>query len=203
MRRARRRVTNDPVGLLGDTTSSARTSAGARRIDSMSIVQRPWYSSAYGCAVMPFERRQVFEQRIAGLRNKYTVARIAQQLEQPRVCLAGARGQDDVRGIDVGRRGAVDPRPPPRAPLASRTGAARTSAPRDRRAIRASRAGYGDAAPVGFDSVRSTIGTLPARSSPSARVTALAPACGGTRREITPRSVRRATACTAATRNDP
>ena len=35
-------VTNEPVGLFGDTISSARTPAGAARIDSRSMLQRPW-----------------------------------------------------------------------------------------------------------------------------------------------------------------
>ena len=50
-----------------------------------------------GAPRYPSSARQMLEQRIAGLRHQHGVARIAQQLEQPRVGLAGAGGQDDLR----------------------------------------------------------------------------------------------------------
>src|SRR6185503_14692171 len=48
------------------------------------------------------ERGEMVEQRIAWLRNQYSVARVAQQLEQPRIGLAGAGGQHDLRRVDAG-----------------------------------------------------------------------------------------------------
>ena len=49
------------------------------------------------------DRRQAGEklqQRVARLREQHALAGIAQELEQPGVGLAGARGQDDVPRVD-------------------------------------------------------------------------------------------------------
>ena len=59
-----------------------------------------------------FELRQVLEQRIARMRHQHRIAGIAQQLEQQRVGLAGARrqrhaigGDDDAAAAEVGGDG--------------------------------------------------------------------------------------------------
>jgi hypothetical protein len=89
-------VANDPVGLFGDTSSSARVRALiARSTLDRSIVQ------VIGNRGHEIEPCQVLEQRIARLGDEHFVAGPGQQLEQQRVRLAGARGQHDAARVDT------------------------------------------------------------------------------------------------------
>ena len=197
--------TNEPVGLLGETTSSARTSA-ARATDRPDVDRPPAVvlevSRVRGD---PFERAsdvRTADSWAAGRAraspgshsslNSHAYASLVLAVRTTwsgSTCDAAALL---IRGNRRARRGQAE-----RVRLVA-------AAHRDRRATRAAaqdtefRTGS-DSIPSGRRWARS-----PARSSASARVTALASACGGTRREITRRSVRRATCrYRAATRNDP
>jgi len=93
-----------PVGLFGETLITARArGVTARRSESRSMCQAPSYAKRYGSACTP-RALPMLEQRVAWRRHQHGVARIAQQLEQEAVRLAGARGEQDVRR--VGARGA-------------------------------------------------------------------------------------------------
>ena len=141
------------------------------------------------------ERSQMIEQRIAWLRNQDCVAWIAQQLEQPRVCIARAGRQHDLRRVRYWRRGAADRRPPPRELMANRMAAGRSGRPPGWRASRAMPESR--RCRTGSDSIPSDrqSQTRAARSFEDARVTRLASVVdGGTRREIT-RSAIRPLAC--------
>ena len=110
-RRDRPRCRNEPVGLFGDTTSMRAYAIGrgaSHRVD-VDAPRRRDTRARTASRVDRFEPRQVLEQRIARLRHQHLVAGIAQQLEQQRVRLAGARrqrhaigGDDDAAAAEVG-----------------------------------------------------------------------------------------------------
>ncbi len=91
--------TNDPVGLFGLTSRMARVRVADVALETVEI-DRP--RAVVVEVVRPgrhrVEPRQVVEQRIARPRHQHLVARIGQQLEEQRVRLARAGGEDDAIG---------------------------------------------------------------------------------------------------------
>ena len=118
-RRARSEAaTNDPVGLFGFTSTSTRARpllvarlAPARASAADQAVEVDVPVAVVGQAIThrpnPFQSRQVVEERIARLWDQHGVARIAEQLEQQRVRLAGAGGDHDLVAVDRGRHRTV------------------------------------------------------------------------------------------------
>ena len=95
-----------PVGLLGDTSKIARSSPPAPASSiaccnaTTSREEAPVEAEPVGVQPHRLQRRQEVEERIARPRHQHAVAGIAQQLEQQRVGLAGAGGEDQVAGVD-------------------------------------------------------------------------------------------------------
>ena len=101
------RLRNDPVGLFGLTTMTARGRLPARRaagdrlghaaeVDVPDTIERQPVADRDD----PFETRQVLEQRVARLGNQHGVSGVAAELEQEAVRLAGAGGEHHALRID-------------------------------------------------------------------------------------------------------
>ena len=100
-RRLHATSTYEPVGLFGDTSSTARTSSGrgGDRLRNRSPIGRDTRAGTARRAP-PSRRVRCSNSGIARLRDQDRLAGIAEQLEQPAVGLARARRQHDVLGID-------------------------------------------------------------------------------------------------------
>ena len=97
-------MTNEPVGLLGDTIRIARVrGVTAASRESKSIRQPRVRVEIVGARRHLLEARQVVEQRIARPRDQHLVAGIGKQLEQAAVRLARAGRQRDPFRCDTSR----------------------------------------------------------------------------------------------------
>ena len=95
--------TNEPVGLFGWTTTTARTLSGAWARACGSRRHACLGVELVGHRLHALHASQVLEQRVRGRGHEHRLARVRQELEQERVGLAGGGREKDALGVHGGR----------------------------------------------------------------------------------------------------